>query len=81
MKIRLMGTREECEQVEKTLNAYAEKHDDTVKTLTISGWYDVRNSVNQYRVYIDIELYDKGESKGNETGVNDPLRSRQKRLA
>lgn len=52
MKIRIMGTREECEQAQRYYSQFL--NSDMVNHCSISRLYPNRNSVNQYRIYIDI---------------------------
>lgn len=53
MQIRVMGTKQECEQAG---NYYSKLAEDTelVSSCSISVLYPNRNSTNQYRIYIDI---------------------------
>ena len=52
MKIRIMGTQEECEQARRYYSQFL--NSDIVSHCSISRLYPNRNSVNQYRMYIDI---------------------------
>ena len=52
MKIRVMGTRPECEQVQIYYNSLAKS--DNVDYCTVSDLYPNRGSKNMFRVYIDI---------------------------
>lgn len=52
MKIRVMGTREECEQARRYYSQFL--NSDMVSHCSISRLYENRNSLNQYRIYIDI---------------------------
>ena len=53
MKIRIMGTKEECLQAQEYYNKFSEDN-ELVKYCSVSTLYPNRNSKNQYRVYIDI---------------------------
>ena len=55
MKIRVMGTKEECEQARRYYSALS--GDENVKSVSISDLYPNRNSFNIFRVYIDVEYY------------------------
>ena len=52
MKIRVMGTREECEQAQRFYEHLSES--DNVLHSSVSGLYPNRGSKKQYRVYIEI---------------------------
>lgn len=54
MKIRITGTKSECLGI---TNLFAEiaKNSNTISSLEISGQYPNRNSINVYRVYIDVK--------------------------
>ena len=52
MKIRVMGTREECEQAQRFYTQLSKG--DNVISSSVSGLYPNRGSTNQYRVYIEI---------------------------
>lgn len=55
MKIRVMGTKEECEQAQRYYLSLG--NTDGVKSVSISELYPNRNSFNIFRVYIDVEYY------------------------
>lgn len=55
MKIRVMGTKEECEQAQRYYLSLG--NTDGVKSVSVSTLYSNRGSVNIYRVYIDVEYY------------------------
>ena len=57
MKIRVMGTKAECEQAQRFYNHFAQC--ENVSHCTASGLYPNRGSVNQYRVYIEIACKDE----------------------
>lgn len=57
MKIRVWGTREECEQAQCFYKQFS--NNKNVKSCTVSSLYANRNSVNQYRVYVEIEYKDE----------------------
>lgn len=52
MKIRIMGTREECEQARRYYSQFL--NSDMVSYCSISNLYPNRNSINQYRLYVDV---------------------------
>lgn len=52
MKIRVMGTREECEQAQHFYTQLSKG--DNVISSSVSGLYPNRGSTNQYRVYVEI---------------------------
>ncbi len=52
MKIRVMGTQEECKQAQEYYRQFATN--EMVGYCSVSDLYPNRGSVNQYRVYIDI---------------------------
>ena len=56
MKIRIMGTMDECKQARAFYGRLALNSD--VKYCTISEPYSNRGSVGYYRVYIDIDYKD-----------------------
>ena len=51
MKIRVMGTREECEQAQRFYERLG--RGDNVLYSTVSGLYPNRGSNNQFRVYVE----------------------------
>ena len=53
MKIRIMGTQEECEQARRYYSQFL--NSDMVNHCSISKLYPNRNSVNQYRIYVDVD--------------------------
>lgn len=55
MKIRVMGTKEECEQAQRYYLSLG--NTDGVKSVSVSTLYSNRGSVNIYRVYIEVEYY------------------------
>lgn len=57
MKIRVWGTQEECKQAKNFYKQFAKN--ENIKSCTVSDLYANRNSVNQYRVYIEIEYKDE----------------------
>ena len=59
MKIRVMGTSEECAAAQQFYWELA--HTADVKSCTVSKPCPNRGSLNQYRVYIDIEYKDGAE--------------------
>lgn len=52
MKIRIMGTSEECKKMQALFNSMSVL--DGVQSVSVSDLYPNRNSTNVYRVYIDI---------------------------
>ena len=52
MKIRIMGTQEECEQARHYYSQFL--NSDMVNHCSISKLYPNRNSYNQYRLYVDV---------------------------
>lgn len=63
MTIRVMGTKQECEQAQVYYNKFATNSE--VKFCTVSELYPNRNSVNQFRVYINIECNDFSRAMSN----------------
>ncbi len=56
MKLRIMGTRSECEAARKY---YAElEKESNVKFVTISDLYANRGSNTIFRLYVEVEYYD-----------------------
>lgn len=55
MKIRIMGTRSECEIAQGYYSAL--EKDVNVKCVTVSGLYPNRGSTTVFRVYVDVEYY------------------------
>lgn len=53
MKIRIMGTKSECEYAQK-FYANLEKTSDIVESISISTLYPNRGSNSIFRVYVDI---------------------------
>ena len=56
MKIRIMGTKEECELATKYYQEL-ERSDENVRCMTISDLYPNRGSTTVYRLYVDVEYY------------------------
>ncbi len=52
MKIRVMGTREECEQARRFYEHLG--RGNNILHSTVSGLYPNRGSNNQFRVYVEI---------------------------
>ncbi len=52
MKIRVMGTREECEQAQRFYDRIGKG--ENILHSSVSGLYPNRGSNNQYRVYVEI---------------------------
>lgn len=52
MKIRVMGTREECEQARRFYERLG--RGNNILHSTVSGLYPNRGSNNQFRVYVEI---------------------------
>lgn len=59
MKVRIMGTKAECEMAQSYYKQYGVDNKDFVKSLSVSNLYSNRNTFNIYRVYVDIEYYDE----------------------
>ncbi len=57
MKIRVMGTKAECEQAQSFYRAFG--RGDNVIYCSVSGLYPNRGSVNQFRVYVEIACKDE----------------------
>ena len=53
MKIRITGTSDELTLAKDYYNSLSKE--DYVNSLSISQFYKNRNSINQYRLYVDIE--------------------------
>lgn len=56
MKIRVMGTRSECEVAQGYYSAL-EKDNSNVKFVVVSELYPCRGSTTLFRVYIEVEYY------------------------
>ena len=56
MKIRIMGTKDECELARKYYREL--EKDANVKKVVVSAPYANRGSSTEFRVYIDIEYRD-----------------------
>ena len=55
MKIRIMGTRSECEVAQGYYSAL--EKDANVKRVTVSDLYPNRGSTTEFRVYVEVEYY------------------------
>lgn len=55
MKIRVMGTRSECEVAQGYYSAL--EKDSNVKFVVVSELYPCRGSTTLFRVYIEVEYY------------------------
>ena len=64
MKIRIMGTREECEVAKKYYRGL--EGTPEVKSVTVSDLYANRGSSTVFRVYIDVEYYSTAEPFGGQ---------------
>lgn len=62
MKIRVWGTENECKQAQRFYNMLTQ--DEDVRFCTVSRLYPNRGSVNQYRVYIEIEYKSDANAYG-----------------
>lgn len=56
MKIRVIGTREECKQAKTYYEGLRSEHN--VKYVCVSGFYSCRGSADLYRIYIEVEYFD-----------------------
>ncbi len=56
MKIRIMGTQEECNIAKSYYQTLS--NDENVKNISISNLYPNRGSSNQYRLYVEIDYYE-----------------------
>lgn len=63
MKIRVMGTKEECEQARRYYRSLG--NTDGVKSVSVSTLYPNRGSVNIFRVYIEVEYFDISAPSSN----------------
>lgn len=63
MKIRVMGTKPECEQAQRYYLSLG--NEDGVKGVSVSKLYPNRKSVNIYRVYIEVEYFDISAPSSN----------------
>jgi len=63
MQIRVMGTSEECAQAQEFYRMLG--RDPDVKYCTVSELYPNRRSVNQYRVYVNIDYKDGAKPYDN----------------
>lgn len=71
MKIRIIGTAEECAVAQRYYESLRD-HAAT-KYVSVSSFYPCRGSADLYRVYIEIEYYDgirAEQSDGAETSDN-----------
>lgn len=66
MKIRVTGTASECEAAREYYLSLGEQ--ENVKSVSVSKPYANRNSVNVYRLYVDVEYYDDREAATTMTG-------------
>ena len=57
MKIRVMGTKAECDQALRFYEAFG--YGENVISCSVSGMYPNRGSVNQYRVYVEVICKDE----------------------
>ena len=64
MKIRIMGTESECQAAREYYRAL--ERESNVKSVSISKNYPSRGSNTIFRVYVDVEYYDTGESRRRE---------------
>ena len=60
MKIRVMGTEAECQAAREYYRGLGKE--SGVKSVSISGNYPNRGSNTIFRVYVEVEYYDAGES-------------------
>ena len=67
MKIRVMGTKAECEQAQSYYNELAKN--DMVDYCTVSPLYQNRGSKNMYRVYIDVAYVPEFYTSANNSAV------------
>ena len=56
MKLRVMGTAEECKQAQYFYTRLG--HQSNVRFCTVSGLYPNRGSIGYYRVYFELEYKD-----------------------
>lgn len=63
MKIRVIGTKEECE----TARTYYDglRKDPQTKSVEISRLYPCRGSAELFRIYIEVNYYDVPQERGN----------------
>ncbi len=59
MKIRVMGTKPECQKASDYYNSLRKQ--ENVKCVSVSNFYPNRGSDEIFRVYIDIEYYETAE--------------------
>lgn len=57
MKIRVMGTKVECEQAQRFYESFG--RGENVNYCSVSRLYPNRGSINQYRVYVEIVCKDE----------------------
>lgn len=55
MKIRIIGTKEECVLAKQYYSSL--QSDNNVKYVCVSGFYSCRGSAKLYRLYIEIEYF------------------------
>ncbi len=63
MKIRVTGTKKECQMASDYYNSLRGK--ETVKYICVSDFYPTRGSDELYRVYIEIEYFETVEPTEN----------------
>lgn len=63
MKIRVMGTKAECEQAQAFYRQFG--NGKNISYCSISGLYPNRGSVNQFRVYVEIICKDESNIYGD----------------
>ncbi len=67
MKIRVMGTKEECELAQEYYKEFV-YNNEQVQSYSISDLYANRGNSNLYRVYIDINYKIISEPAGGSNG-------------
>lgn len=72
MKIRITGTKPECQIASDYYNSL--RGQPNIKYVCVSGFYPNRGSSELYRVYIEIEYYETAET------AEKPSTDRTKRL-
>ncbi len=67
MKLRVIGTKEECETAKRYYDSL--RKDPRTKSVEISKRYPSRGSAELFRVYIEVNYYDVPEER--ESGTTD----------
>ena len=61
MKLRVIGTKDECALAQEYYNSLRGK--ENVKYVCVSGFYSCRGSADLFRVYIEVAYFDTVEQQ------------------